>query len=347
MFVDLSGLGGATNLRHLRLSGSVHNWQAVAGMSSLQSVHVQRYATIYIPLAPRHLGGLQQLRTIDMHRDVCCAEDWRALAPLPLLEEVVFESVTIPDDAAPATVKRITCNFGGLLLEVPASSLEGCLGRLLLPRLHTLHVSVAEGADRLMLALAGHTALHSLSLGFYSDGAGKWAPQQLSRLPALENFAVLRAGLLDVGALLEDVAGSSSVRRVKVAYVLSVGAPAAEQFSRGLAALAAGACRHSLEALRVNYIDDDGSGGKFARVAPASMAQVAGLLDGRMGALQLVELEVALPASLRSADDVEEGLPELLRQLGAAGDWACCCAAPPAKYWPGRTFYAAVELERL
>jgi hypothetical protein len=336
MFMDLSGLSGATGLQHLYLHGGVHNRQVVASLAGLQSIQVLSYCRLYTPLVP-HLGGLQQLRSIKMPGDPCHAEDWSALAQLPLLEEVEFEALLVCcRSSRPAAVTSISCASFTLLL--PGSpSQQGCLGALL-PRLRELCVHVVGDLQQLVAVLSGHAALQALQVGVMHElyhGAADWAQQQLSCLPALQRL-VVEADVLEPDALLEDLAGSSSVRSIRIGHTR-----AAEVGSgRGLAALAAGACRHSLEELRV--VRQECCHG---RAMPCSTAkQVAGLLGGSMAALRLVELEVVLPGrDLGRGDEVQRQLPALLRQLGAVGDWACSCLA--VKEDAAGSWYAPVLLQ--
>jgi hypothetical protein len=343
MYLDLSALGGATRLQRLCLAGSVHNWQVVGSLTSLQYIEVLRFARLYIPLPPRHLAGLQQLRNVSMVYDNCGAEDWRALAQLPLLEEVTFGDVVVPQDAAPAAVTSLTCIAGELLLEVPAAALEGCLGRLL-PRLEMLSVGGVGDPGQLLRALKGHAALDDLCIfiweGDYAGPEG-WAPQQLSQLPTLLMLK-LDVDLISVDALLEDVAGSSSVRSIDVSF-RSDGA-GGQQRGQGLAALAAGACSDCLQQLRVvsearqGLPEEEG----FAATALFDVEQVAGLLGGGMRELQHVELDVLVPRSLRSPGaQVLRRLPALLRQQGR---WQCSCMRKPGHDAQGR-WYVPVLLQ--
>jgi hypothetical protein len=296
---SLAALQALTNLQHLDLSSApcpAASWAVLAKLPKLDTINMQSLemnasapAAVVTRLRARtkvrllhdeaQLPGclarqLPQLQHLLRAPSVpLSAAAWALLVALPGLHKLEVRRVSV-DAAAPAAASLSSLLCWELNLEHTAQQLRGCLAWQL-PQLQHLRVSEAN-AMALAEALTGHQQLQQLCTEYYSHDSGSDAGMAHN--------------------VLADLASCSRLQELELAC------PAAVVTAAGLAALAAGACRETLRALRLGE----------AIVEPALLAP---LLQPGMAALQQVVFVVSSgyePAAVQQ--QVEEVLP-------AGGGW--------------------------
>ncbi len=221
-----------------------HEWYILAGMQQLRRLEVESLD------AERSMpsSSITSLTASDL-----CLDD----GSLPWDEE---EDEEVEDDVSGAAAA--------------ADRNRGLLAALF-PELQRCDIACFEhSAGALALLLAGHSKLRSLNLhddyemgsdeycdeeveGGDDDGGHvpvrDWPAGTLRSMPCLEELKLVQVSSLDLDGLLADAAGCSQLRSVKVGAGIDAEEPEEmlsgifKHTGAGLAALAAGACRGSLE----------------------------------------------------------------------------------------------------
>jgi hypothetical protein len=265
---------------------------------------------------------LQQLQQLSMDCYDCSPQAWAVIAALPRLQAVCFNSLTIDNDSAPAP-SVLDLGMGvrmTLFLEVPQERLAGCLARLL-PNMHRMDRIDVIDLLQLMTALQGHQQLRQAHISLLCNEeppAAVWPGQLLSSMPALQDLELDMCGLFyNMDGVLAELAGCSKLTRLCV-YSGSCDEPTHCSLGAGLAALAAGACVHSLQTLEVRLCSSSlGFMHGDAAVHAAWPAAAAELLKGGLVALRELSLQLPIDLPLPPGGGAEQRVGELLRQAGA------------------------------
>jgi hypothetical protein len=257
------------------------------------------------------LSSLQRLQNLELAGGTCSAADWPALASLPSLKFLRLHSLAVSEAHAPARVSSVHTSGGISLAAVPEGRRLGCLARQL-PQLQEL-VTCAGTLQALAEALQGHPALQLLLVNTtWADAPGRaWPGGLLRQLPALQDITLYESELC-AGQLIEDLASCPGLQS------LHIEAPEEQQprlvsAPGPLSALALGPAARSLVRVHIG-----------ASAAAFSPEEAAALLRGGAPLLQELQLAIAVPEQLSSAEQVEALLPALLaQQHGVAAEVEC------------------------
>jgi hypothetical protein len=290
------------------VSGSAHNDTPMAAdLAPIVACTSLRALTLAsaVPLHPQHLTQLRSLRALSMPQYECSAAVWRLLARLPYLQQLSLASLVLPDEPAAANITSLQLNGA---LSVAAPKARAILATAL-PALQELKLwlddySGNHEGECTAAALQGHPHVSKLALSSLSGLSGERCWHEVVRAAgSCRQLQDLRLGL----PFASDSALGSGPR-----------APAFE-------ALASGACSATLA-----HID-------LLHTGPVGLSDVLALLDGRLGALRSLAVDVALlhePALLlRSADEAADDLDECIARLRAAAPLAVL-VSEALRRWP-------------
>lgn len=309
--IDLAGLASATRLQSLRLESGDDNKQPVAtNFAALRSLQGLTQLSIYclvLGLGEQEAAGisaLRGLRSLVLPSTDVTLETWDVLAGLPELEELEA-SVTLGQGSQPMAALRrlggastmVAAVYMRLDYEGQGAQLAGCLARQL-PQLRELR---GFGAMReVALGLRGHSSLQRLHFGDVVGWNSHWPAGLLSSLAAVECLELTSDSIGD--GLLADVAQCSRLTLLDMCRGMVT--------SAGLAVLAAGPCRDSLQRLEM-------------LCQPLYPAEAALLLRGSMAQLRDVVVFLRGPAEGSSGGSKFcSHLADQLRAAGAAGCWS-------------------------
>lgn len=251
--VNIQGIARSSNLQvlHLSLVQPV-NWAAIAALKQLQELSISNCQKI------QPLQHLQQLHTFISPWTLKRA-DWQILAALPQLGHVEAKRLILgPSSPSSDSITRLEAlqtlfvvdGQPAQVLPVQPGTRAGVPAGFLTARMPKLqefytmckHYSPSSFAH----LLTGHSALCSLTLQDSQGADASWPPGCLSSLISLELLSLDLASSLDLDALLTAASACVKLRQLHVkaaSYESATGT--------GLEALAAGACRDSLEVVDI------------------------------------------------------------------------------------------------
>jgi hypothetical protein len=380
--VDAAALAACSGLTRLSLSPDQDRLHNIT--SAMAACHQLQHLSLTLSAAPEQqvadvaaaaVAHLPQLRSFALPHSPISSQQWQQLVQgLPGLQQLDVNRVDLGPASPPApqlTSLRAELGLGGFDPPAGQPQQEGEQGPAgpqpggallaLLPALRQLKAtcSSVSSVTALHTALRGHPQLTQLHVDSYEARPQllQWPQGLLGGIPRLRQVRLTDPACSSVDDLLADAAGCAQLEELEVvmestSLVVTLGDEQQALMGAGLAALAAGACRHTLRRLVLDthleshLISMDADPENELLLAPSytldacftvdSAAQL--LQPGALPRLQELQLDLKLQggpaAAAAGRQQLQEGVEahvvrrvaQRLEELGVAGAAGCLTA---------------------